>query len=81
VRHEGAVLFANISAPPMNLLGPELVRDLAERYCWINRALPASALGDFVSALAHRIARFPAADVIKNQVNPIALAPADLAGH
>ncbi|HET6516595.1 MAG TPA: hypothetical protein VFG09_15685, partial [Thermodesulfovibrionales bacterium] len=28
VRREGAVLFAEISAPPMNLLGPELVRDL-----------------------------------------------------
>ena len=25
---EGAVLFANIAAPQMNLLGPELVRDL-----------------------------------------------------
>jgi enoyl-CoA hydratase/carnithine racemase len=25
---EGAVLFAKIAAPPMNLLGPELVRDL-----------------------------------------------------
>ena len=29
VRDQGAVLFAEISAPPMNLLGPELVRDLA----------------------------------------------------
>jgi enoyl-CoA hydratase/carnithine racemase len=28
VRQEGAVLFADISAPPMNLLGTELVRDL-----------------------------------------------------
>jgi enoyl-CoA hydratase/carnithine racemase len=28
VRQEGAVLFAEISSPPMNLLGPELVRDL-----------------------------------------------------
>src|SRR6266853_1470644 len=28
VRNEGAVLFAEIAAPPMNLLGPELVRDL-----------------------------------------------------
>jgi enoyl-CoA hydratase/carnithine racemase len=33
--------------------------DLAERYGWINRALPAAEVGDFVSALAHRIARFP----------------------
>ena len=28
VRDEGPVLFADIAAPPMNLLGPELVRDL-----------------------------------------------------
>jgi hypothetical protein len=28
VYEEGAVLFAEITAPPMNLLGPELVRDL-----------------------------------------------------
>src|SRR5882672_3815181 len=28
VRQEGAVLFASISAPPMNLLGTELIRDL-----------------------------------------------------
>jgi enoyl-CoA hydratase/carnithine racemase len=28
VRKEGAVLLAEIKAPPMNLLGPALVRDL-----------------------------------------------------
>jgi len=28
VRREGAVLFVAITAPPMNLMGPELVRDL-----------------------------------------------------
>src|ERR1700726_4875603 len=28
VSREGAVLFVDIAAPPMNLLGPELVRDL-----------------------------------------------------
>ena len=28
VQSEGAVLFVDIAAPPMNLLGPELVRDL-----------------------------------------------------
>src|SRR3954470_17257540 len=27
-RAEGSVIFAEIAAPPMNLLGPELVRDL-----------------------------------------------------
>jgi hypothetical protein len=29
--------------------------ELAERYGWINRALPAEALGNFVRSLAHRI--------------------------
>ena len=28
VHAQGAVLFVEIAAPPMNLLGPELVRDL-----------------------------------------------------
>jgi enoyl-CoA hydratase/carnithine racemase len=52
--------------------------ELAERYGWINRALPAAELGGFVSALAHRIAGFPAAGlaVVKERVNAIALAPA-----
>jgi enoyl-CoA hydratase/carnithine racemase len=53
--------------------------ELAERYGWINRALPAAELGDFVSALAHRIARFPAAGhvAVKERVNAIALASTD----
>jgi enoyl-CoA hydratase/carnithine racemase len=53
--------------------------DLAERYGWINRALPANTLDHFVSSLAHRIARFPAAGhvVVKQRVNAIALAPAE----
>jgi enoyl-CoA hydratase/carnithine racemase len=52
---------------------------LAERYGWINRALPASTLDDFVRALAQRIAGFPAAGMvaIKDRVNAITLAPAD----
>ena len=51
--------------------------ELAERYGWINRALPASTLADFVRALAQRIARFPAAGqvAIKDRTNAIALAP------
>ena len=50
--------------------------EMAERYGWINRALPASALGDFVGSLAHRIAGFPAAGrvAVKDRVNAIALA-------
>src|SRR6267378_2341784 len=35
--------------------------ELAERYGWINRALPDNTLGDFVRSFAHRIGRFPAA--------------------
>jgi enoyl-CoA hydratase/carnithine racemase len=53
--------------------------DLAERYGWINRALPASQLGEFVRALAHRVAAFPAAGhvAVKDRVNAIALAPTE----
>jgi len=135
VHREGGVLFAKIAAPPMNLLGPELVRDLvsfihraeaddtcqvlvfksadpdyfishvdvtrikqireeaaklevmlsaedydadlAERYGWINRALPANRLDEFVRSLAHRIANFPAAGhvVVKDRVNAVGLPP------
>jgi len=42
-----------------------------------NRALPASALDEFVRALAHRIASFPAEGhvAVKQRVNAISLAP------
>jgi len=53
--------------------------DLAERYGWINRALPADAIAAFVRSLAHRIAKFPAAGqaVVKDRVNAITLPSAD----
>jgi len=53
--------------------------DLAERYGWINRALPAAELGEFVKSLAHRIARFPAAGhaTVKERVNAICLPSSD----
>jgi len=53
--------------------------DLAERYGWINRALPGKELDAFVRSLALRIAGFPAAGqlVVKERVNAIALAPAE----
>ena len=53
--------------------------ELAERYGWVNRALPPAELADFVRSLAHRIARFPAAGqvVVKERVNAIALAPVE----
>jgi len=52
---------------------------MAERYRWINRALPAAALGEFVKSLAHRIESFPGfvLAAIKERVNAVALAPAE----
>ena len=49
--------------------------ELAERYGWINRALPAHEIDEFVRSLAHRIAKFPPAGraVVKERVNAIAL--------
>jgi enoyl-CoA hydratase/carnithine racemase len=53
--------------------------ELAERYGWINRALPGAELAAFVRSLAHRIAGFPAAArvMLKERVNAISLAPGD----
>jgi enoyl-CoA hydratase/carnithine racemase len=53
--------------------------ELAERYGWINRALPADELEEFVSSLAHRIAGFPPGGhaLVKERVNAIALAPTE----
>jgi enoyl-CoA hydratase/carnithine racemase len=53
--------------------------EMAERYGWINRALPADELEDFVRSLAHRISRFPAVGCaqIKDRVNAIGLPPAE----
>jgi enoyl-CoA hydratase/carnithine racemase len=50
--------------------------ELAERYGWINRALPAGELDEFVNSLARRIARVPAVGhaAVKDRVNAIALA-------
>jgi enoyl-CoA hydratase/carnithine racemase len=50
--------------------------DLAERYGWINRALPAKELDEFVRKLSHRIAKIPSAGraIVKARVNAIALA-------
>lgn len=49
--------------------------DLAERYGWINRALPSDEIEEFVSSLARRIAKFPNVGqiVVKERVNEIAL--------
>jgi enoyl-CoA hydratase/carnithine racemase len=72
-------LMGRARALEVMLSGDDYDADLAERYGWINRALPAAELGDFVSSLAQRIAGFPASGhvAVKDRVNAIALAPAD----
>jgi enoyl-CoA hydratase/carnithine racemase len=71
-----ARLMGRARALEVMLSAQDYDADLAERYGWINRALPAAELGDFVSSLAHRIASFPAAGhaVVKDRVNAIGLA-------
>jgi enoyl-CoA hydratase/carnithine racemase len=73
-----ARLMGRARALEVMLSAEDYDADLAERYGWINRALPAATLGDFVRVLAHRIAGFPAAGrvAVKNRVNAIALASA-----
>jgi enoyl-CoA hydratase/carnithine racemase len=70
-------LMGRARALEVMLAADDYDADVAERYGWINRALPADALGDFVSALARRIAAFPAAGqaAVKDRVNAISLAP------
>src|SRR5262249_27486745 len=53
--------------------------ELAERYGWVNRAMPAEALEDFVRTLARRIAAFPTTGLtaVKDRVNAISLAPVE----
>jgi enoyl-CoA hydratase/carnithine racemase len=46
--------------------------ELAERYGWITRALPADELSDFVRQLARRIASFPAAAVAASKRSVLA---------
>ena len=52
VRTEGPVVFADISAPPMNLLGPELVRDLVSLIQQVD-ADPVAQVLVFRSAVDH----------------------------
>ena len=72
-------LMGRARALEVMLSAEDFGAELAERYGWINRALPADVLGDFVRSLAHRIAKFPTAGhvVVKDRVNAIALAPVE----
>jgi len=74
-----ARLIGRARALEVMLSADDYDADLAERYGWINRTLPADALGSFVESLAHRIARFPAAGhvTVKDRVNAVALAPVE----
>jgi len=74
-----ARLMGRARALEVMLSADDYDAELAERYGWINRALPAELLDGFVKALAHRIAGFPAAGlvVVKERVNAIALAPVE----
>jgi len=74
-----ARLMGRARALEVMLSAEDYNAELAERYGWINRALPADTLGDFVRSLAHRIARFPAAGqvAVKDRINAIALAPVE----
>ncbi len=74
-----ARLMGRARAIEVMLSGTDSDADLAERSGWINRALPARELRDFVNALAHRIAGFPSEGqaVVKERVNAIELVPAE----
>jgi enoyl-CoA hydratase/carnithine racemase len=71
-----ARLLGRARALEVMLSAQDYDAELAERYGWINRALPAAELDGFVRSLAHRIAGFPAAGqaTVKQRVNAIALA-------
>src|SRR6185437_2503748 len=68
-------LMGRARALEVMLTADDYNAELAERYGWINRALPAEVLDDFVRALAHRVAAFPAAGLaaVKDRVNAISL--------
>jgi len=72
-----ARLMGRARALEVMLSADDYDAELAERYGWINRALPAEALGGFVRSLALRIAAFPDAGrrIVKQRVDAISLAP------
>jgi enoyl-CoA hydratase/carnithine racemase len=74
-----ARLMGRARALEVMLSAEDFDAELAERYGWINRALPAGVLDGFVRTLAHGIAGFPAAGhvAVKDRVNAISLAPVE----
>jgi enoyl-CoA hydratase/carnithine racemase len=73
-----ARLMGRARALEVMLSAQDYDAELAERYGWINRAMPAKRLDDFVRSLAQRIAAFPAGGLafVKDRVAAITLAPA-----
>jgi enoyl-CoA hydratase/carnithine racemase len=78
VQHLGR-LFGRGRAMEAILGAADFDADEAERYGWINRALPDAELDQFVAWLARRIASFPveAVRVTKQVLNELTLADAD----
>jgi enoyl-CoA hydratase/carnithine racemase len=74
-----ARLMGRARALEVMLSAEDYDADLAERYSWINRALPADELDHFVKSLANRITGFPAAGqlAVKDRVNAITLPPVE----
>jgi len=72
-----ARLMGRARALEVLLSAQDFDAELAEQYGWINRALPAKDLGNFVRTLAQRIGNFPTAGLVmvKDRVNAITLAP------
>ena len=54
--------------------------ELAERYGWLNRALPPEEIGPFVDALARRIASFPAEVIARAKAAVLAAEPDPVPG-
>ena len=78
VRQERAVLFAEIAAPPLNLLGPELVRDLVSL---IQRADADAALQVLVFKSADLDYFISHVDVTRDAEMNLAQMLGDLADH
>jgi len=74
-----ARLMGRARALEVMLSAEDYDADLAERYGWVNRALPAAVLDQFVKSLARRIVGFPGASqlTLKDRINSITLAPVE----
>ena len=71
-------LMGRARALEVMLSAEDYAADLAERYGWINRALPADALDDFLShpsLVGSPASRPPGGPWSRRRVNAIALAP------